>query len=488
MKAPSKLLANVKKLFTVDMSIGAATSVFMETLFWPFDKLCSLLARKFDYFKPQTITHSLFETGFTPPNADDRENFIPVRLKVFLDKIREEGKNRVDESPKMWDDFIKMSAARFHYDLLEDANNLRDAFAPFDPDSDAQYELQFDPLKRERHSRSFFRKIDALLTASNYFELPRDVVDHILQLRRPDALPVKAIYDDFLDYKIYARGVRPTPKETFPRWKTAGRCITIQSEVMSRVCVVARVKDGALLDLDELDRKTQQEQGCGCDSQDANDQEQESRKDHATDRITVKLFKDVALEHMTLVAPRVQLKFPIFDGIKILGTFGAGATTAIVKMVIAAFSVVAALLMAFAFILAFVKSALGFVHKRTAYLQKYANRIYYHTIASNLTAIDALVTAAEEQEIKEFTLGYYAALRQKDWATEREIDDAAEAWMRERFGIDVDFESEDALRKLREKGILEERPGENAPTYRVKSLDETLAILDKAWDEFFEYN
>ena len=60
--------------------------------------------------------------------------------------------------------------------------------------------------------------------------------------------------------------------------------------------------------------------------------------------------------------------------------------------------------------------------------------------------------------------------------------------MRERFGIDVDFESEDALRKLREKGILEERPGENAPIYRVKSLDETLAILDKAWDEFFEYN
>jgi len=54
--------------------------------------------------------------------------------------------------------------------------------------------------------------------------------------------------------------------------------------------------------------------------------------------------------------------------------------------------------------------------------------------------------------------------------------------------VDVDFESEDALRKLREKGLLEERDGADAPTYRVKSLDETLAILDKAWDEFFEYN
>ena len=488
MKALSKLIENIKKLFTVDMSISAATSAFMETLFWPFDRLCELLAKKFDYFKPQTITHSLFEKGFTPPNADDRENFIPIRLKVFLDKIREDGTAREGESYKKWDDFIKMSAARFHYDLLEDANRLRDAFAPFDPDSDSQFELQFDAERREEYSQLFFERIDALLTTSNYFELPRDVVDHVLQLRRPDALPVKAVYDDFLDYKIYARGVRQTPKETFPRWKTAGKCITIQSEVMSRVCVVARVKDGVMLDLDEEKRNATEAQGCGCDQDAAGDAPKESRARTATDRITVKLFKDVALEHMTLVAPRVQLKFPLFDSLKILGTFGAGTTTAIVKMIVAAFSMVAALLMAFAFVLAFIKSALGFLHRRTAYLQKYASRIYYHTIASNLTAIDALVTAAEEQEIKEFTLGYLAALRQPSWATEREIDDCAEARMRENFNLEVDFESEDALRKLREKGILEEKRGELTEMYRVKSLDETLAILDKAWDEFFQYN
>ena len=154
MKALSKLIENIKKLFTVDMSISAATSAFMETLFWPFDRLCELLAKKFDYFKPQTITHSLFEKGFTPPNADDRENFIPIRLKVFLDKIREDGTTREGESYQKWDDFIKMSAARFHYDLLEDANRLRDAFAPFDPDSDSQFELQFDAERREEYKSS----------------------------------------------------------------------------------------------------------------------------------------------------------------------------------------------------------------------------------------------------------------------------------------------------------------------------------------------
>jgi len=125
-------------------------------------------------------------------------------------------------------------------------------------------------------------------------------------------------------------------------------------------------------------------------------------------------------------------------------------------------------------------------------LQKFVNRLYFHSLASNASAIDAIIYAADEQEIKEFVLGFIMALKRGDWATEREIDDDAEAWLRDRFGVDVDFESADSLRKLREKNLLETRTdqnpdGTNVERYRVKSLDSALTQMDNEWDSFFDY-
>ena len=112
-----------------------------------------------------------------------------------------------------------------------------------------------------------------------------------------------------------------------------------------------------------------------------------------------------------------------------------------------------------------------------------------------------LITGAEEQEIKEFVLGYFSALSRGGWSTELEIDETVERWLKEQFGLAVDFESSDALRKLRDKRLLEERPGVGADgsplldgagnrilQYRVLPLDAALRALDEDWDRFFEYN
>lgn len=498
MKTLQKVLSSFRKLLTVDLTAGEATSVIMQTLFLPVDWLCGGLARRFDYFKPIVVSHSIYDEGFLPETSDERGNFIPVRLAVFLDEAIRTAIAGDEASAEKWNDFRKMAVARFQYDAIEESSALRDAFSPFDPDSDALYDVAHTAAELVEKREKFFELVDSVLTSSNYVELPREVVDRALAMKRPGALPVQSDYAEFHEYRVYARGIKKTPIESFPRWKTLGRDVRIQSEILSRVCVVARLKDSTASETPNGAKETRE----AIDSLRnlADSKENATPRETGTsatrkpkERITIKIFKDVALENMNMIAPRVRLKFPLFDGFKIAGTFGAGAATAIMKIVLAAaFNLMVFIVFAFAFLLSFVKSALGFVHRRTAYLQKYVNRLYYHSLASNQSAIDAIIYAAEEQEVKEFVLGYIMALKRGDWSTEREIDDDAEAWMLDRFGVDVDFESADALRKLREKNLLETRTdagtdGATVERYRVKSLDDALAQMDNEWDSFFDY-
>ena len=477
MSVKSKIARSVKKTLTFNSDAPDAASVVVQKLFTPIDALCRWLAKRYDYFKTQRFVHKVESTDFDDGanrDADDenatqdhREHFIPVRLKVALDQaladslesMRDCGESREQIKNKL-SDFATMSEARFQFDALEETRKLRDSFAPFDPDSDSQFELEFTQSERDDKRKEFFEEIDALLVKCNYRRLSQDGLQRILQLMRPGRLPVKANFSEFEEYRIYLRGLCQTPEEQFPRWQTLGRDIRISSQRVSRICVVAYSKpsDG-----------------------------------DAKESITVKLFKDLALEQLNIVSPRVELRFPILDGVKIGLTSGIGIVTTIVKIIVAAFSLVAFFILAFGFIFAFIKSALGFVHRRTAYMQRYARRLYYHTLASNLAAIESLVEAADEQEIKEFALGYLFALRRGGWSTEKEIDDDVEAWIKERFGLDVDFESDDALRKLKEKDMLETRidveaDGKEVVRYRVKNLDEALRKLDEDWDNFFRYN
>lgn len=65
-----------------------------------------------------------------------------------------------------------------------------------------------------------------------------------------------------------------------------------------------------------------------------------------------------------------------------------------------------------------------------------------------------------------------------------DLDRKIEAWLRDKFQLDIDFEVEDALAKLERLGLLR-RDGE-----RLKMLppDQALTRLDQVWDDYFQFN
>ena len=94
---------------------------------------------------------------------------------------------------------------------------------------------------------------------------------------------------------------------------------------------------------------------------------------------------------------------------------------------------------------------------------------------------DYVIGAAEEQECKEAFLAYHFLHAASSPPTADQLDGRIEAWLRETFGVDLDFAADDALAKLERLGLLK-REGERLA---VPPLDGALLRLRRVWDDFF---
>ena len=424
-----------------------------ERLFAPClicgDRILGYLERYFPCFRPQTLTFELNHKIFG--KVDQREHFLPVRFQTIVDRIAADGKT-TEESEK-WRRLARWCAKRYRVEFFRDTTSLNNAFAIFDPDSEAQYEPEIPLEEKQAFCDKFFVDVLKILKDCNFVELPRNEITRLINLRRPASLTIKADYDGFEEYRVFVRGVVKTDPFVYPRRKSLGRVVTVESEILSRVCVVTRKKIFA-----------------------ADGSEQESI-------VVLKLFKHLLLEDLKQVLPNTHLKLPLSDALKLAGVGAAILTAAVVKFCLFATSFVAGFFtLATTMVAQTIKSALGFINCRTKYQRRHLSSLYSQTLASNRAAISLLVALAEDQEVKEIVLGYFAASQFDDWATEKEIDDVAEAWLAERFKLDVDFESDDAIRKLLEKRLVERCEKDGEVLYRAVPLDEALSRLENDWN------
>lgn len=117
------------------------------------------------------------------------------------------------------------------------------------------------------------------------------------------------------------------------------------------------------------------------------------------------------------------------------------------------------------------------------YQKELSDKVYFRNINNNAGIFDYIIGAAEEQECKEAFLAYYFLHTADDPPTQATLDARIEAWLKTKFGVDVDFEADDALAKLERLGLLR-RPGDHVS---VPPFDEALARLDRIWDNFFQF-
>jgi hypothetical protein len=118
------------------------------------------------------------------------------------------------------------------------------------------------------------------------------------------------------------------------------------------------------------------------------------------------------------------------------------------------------------------------------YQKQLADTVYFRNLANNAGVLDLLVGAGEDQDVKEAFLAYGLIHRAQHPLAKAEIDKLAEEFLRERFGLEIDFEIHDALSKLERLGLVT-RDGE---AYSAVAPHEALARLDAAWDNLFNFS
>jgi hypothetical protein len=224
----------------------------------------------------------------------------------------------------------------------------------------------------------------------------------------------------------------------------------------------------------------------------------------------LKIFKNVPVSALETLFPDVTIQMTLVDKGMILLPL-IGGLFSVVRKVIPALLVIGAVVAAlmageeinwvdfkdklFPILAAFslvgiisVKVFTRYKSTKEKHQAKLMKTLYFHNLDNNAGVFNFLVHEAEEEECKEALLAYYFLLTERTedgrCYSEAELDDRIEEWIASSFGKEIDFEVDDALRKLLEKGLLVEKE----ERFEVPSMEETLIRLDTLWDEYSLYS
>ena len=113
-----------------------------------------------------------------------------------------------------------------------------------------------------------------------------------------------------------------------------------------------------------------------------------------------------------------------------------------------------------------------------------AQTLYFCSLANNHGALTLIADRAEEEDVKEDMLLYaFLARHPAKYDALPEIKREVTSFLEERCGASVDFDAEDALRRLLADGRVRTDPEGNLTAI---APDEARAHLDTLWDRVLD--
>ncbi len=209
--------------------------------------------------------------------------------------------------------------------------------------------------------------------------------------------------------------------------------------------------------------------------------------------IYIKVFKNIPREDLEMMFPTTRVRFKLFDKIKLSVTTGTGVATSIYGSLTGGSTVAAggglvtgllaiphALTMAITGLAVVIfRQVSEFFNQRTKYSMELARRLYFHSLADNRGALNLMVDRAEEQDLKEDLLLYYA-LSQQSWASDdlSGLDKHIEEFIKREFGVVADFDIADALTRLKSDGLIEETQGQLVPLSPQQAIPHLKQLIN----------
>lgn len=434
------------------------------------------------------VAHAVESAGppLIGPAAEQRERFLPITQYALRDRLTR---------PQSWPPGQAMEARRFFLYLdywrrqsyNAELHALEQTYEPFSPDSDLLITRQFTDEERRTMQRRVVDQMASLLERANYTRIPPSDVELILTKDSHYGLDLHVDLKAFEDLLIFYRGAA-NRRDSRRNFRKFGRKEEFDVPIFQRLFVLFKLKP-----IEVRVREVMAEQRVG-----RSEAERIVRKLRALipgsvkeDNIYMKLFKNMPRSDVEMIFPNTRVKFRMMDKLKLGltggGAFGVGIAGTAGK--IAAGGIMATNPVALAGALAGLggvafRQAMAFLNQRQRYMVVLAQNLYFHSMADNRGVMTKLASRAAEEDSKEEMLLY--SVLAKEQANRRDlgaIDAAIEQYIATTFGLQVNFDLDDALARLISDGIVTEKPDGTLVTLPPR---EAALHIDDKWDRFLD--
>lgn len=414
--------------------------------------------------------------------AGDLASFIPFRKRSVVTMCADEV---ADDERDSFIAFTELLASLLHHEFRGRLEAIKDAYQPFNPDTDTRTVNEPSAEERESAQRKLADELSALAVAANFEQIDAADLERAFVEESLMKVRLEADFDDFEQVVFYRRGEHTRSEQVKKLFGLRKRTITFTN--FGKVLVYVKFKDAAHFEA----------QGKKPDD-----------LPFTPESTIIKLFQNVPRADLEMLFPNARVKMRRIDKLLIgVPAVISGVIMVVTKLVAALLPVLlllafwlgvrkepvsldqgqllalAAGLMAFG---GFLFRQFGkFKNRKMEFMKALSENLYFRNLDNDAGVFHHLLDAAEEEEVKEAVLAYHFLRSADGPLAPDELDRRIETWFDEKWDARFDFEVEDGVGKLRRMGLVDSDP-EGRLT--AVSLDEAKRRLDETWDNLFDYH
>ena len=232
----------------------------------------------------------------------DREHFIPLRKSDLIELLLRD-KKLLPQEREPFQQFCKLASCVFHYEYLGELEQLKDAYAPFDPDADTTPLTPLAPEQKAKRREQLFDTFAHLLQRGNFQHLTKEQVERAIQERGENfGLEIEVDLEMFERLEVYVRG--DTKMRVSRRvWRKAWLKEEFDVPIYQRLVVILKLRPHRRLD-----------------------------KEINTEVVYLKIFKNIPHSNQDMLLPGARPRLTKLDRWLIIGPLGVGIALALYKI------------------------------------------------------------------------------------------------------------------------------------------------------------
>ena len=410
------------------------------------------------FVKPVSSTDQT--TVLSVDSEEERSHFIPISTNELFSSLLESEFVPRDKQ-EAYRNIICMLEAIWHHSAHEQLRSLKSKYQALDPN---QSSFSYS----EEEIKSFVSVLDEVLEDGNWMPISQEEIDEALA--GEDVLPISldVRFEEFRTMRLYKLGAKT--KDVTSKSLFGLRKVTKSAQIFENIITVLEFQDEKWFadNKKRLRNKIETEIG----------------------GLHIRLFRDVPHLDLEVIFPNTSPSMRTFDKIKIAAPLVGGFVSLALKYLPLLFGSQAAdtSLSVLGGVLAglgtyVLKTYTSYQKTREDFRKIVARDMYFKGMANDSPVLTYIVDLAESQEVKEAVLAYVFLSSNPNGLSEGQLDERVEDWLKQTFGVNVDFEVDDALSKLSDMKLLRSNNGH----YTVVDPHVALEILDNYWDGLYDY-